>query len=344
MTTIKDIAVLSNVSASTVSRVLNNDKTLAVTEETRKKILNVARELNYKSVRARKSVEKKEVYKIGIFLCQSLEEELSDPYFLSIRQGVENECRERGLSSTELFRLYNFGDVSLDPELDGLVVIGKVSTKVINRFCQEIKNVVYIDYSPDEQKYDSVVIDFDKATTVSLEHLLKLGYEKIGYIGGTVAEHMGNKKIEFEDERKIVFKRVMEQRGLFRDDFVFVGDFTMSEGYRLMKDAINKKEVPEAFFVGSDPMAVGALRALQEMNIRVPEEVALVSFDDVEMAQFASCPLTTVRVHTEEMGRTGVKLLLDRMNGREIPLKITLPTEFIIRSSCGAKLNVFQDN
>lgn len=84
-------------------------------------------------------------------------------------------------------------------------------------------------------------------------------------------------------------------------------------------------------------MAVGALRALQEANLRSPEDVAIVSFDDIEMAQFASTPLTTVRVHTEEMGRTGVKLLLDRISGRKLPLQVTVPTELVVRESSIAK-------
>lgn len=84
-------------------------------------------------------------------------------------------------------------------------------------------------------------------------------------------------------------------------------------------------------------MAIGALRALQEVNLNVPSDVAIISFDDIEAAKFASTPLTTIRVHTMEMGRTGVRLLLDRLKGRELPITITLPTELVIRESCGGK-------
>lgn len=86
-------------------------------------------------------------------------------------------------------------------------------------------------------------------------------------------------------------------------------------------------------------MAVGAHRALQELRIKVPNEVVIVSFDDVEMAIFASCPLSTVHVPTELMGWTSVKLLVDRLSGRELPLKVTVPTKFVVRESCGAKNN-----
>ncbi|MBM7570388.1 LacI family DNA-binding transcriptional regulator [Aquibacillus albus] len=338
MATIKDIAFRSNVSASTVSRVLNNDQTLSVSEETRKRIIEAAEALNYKTVKSRKNEQKKEVIKIGILLCQSLQEELSDPYFLSIRQGIENECKDRGIDSTEVYRLYNLEDGQLNSALDCLIVVGKVSTNVLNRFTKEIKHIIYIDYSPDDDKYDSVVIDFEKATRKALNHLFTLGYKKIGYIGGRQAEHLGEMITKFDDERQKVFITEMQKKNLFHEKYLFVGEFRMADGYQLMKSAIEQGNLPEAFFIASDPMAVGALRALQEANIQVPQDVALVSFDDVEMAKFASCPLTTVRVHTELMGRTGVKLLLDRREGRDIPLKIVVPTEFVIRDSCGASL------
>lgn len=109
----------------------------------------------------------------------------------------------------------------------------------------------------------------------------------------------------------------------------------MREGYRLMKKAIDQGHLPEAFFIASDSMAIGALKALQEAGLQVPRDTAIVSFNGIEEAEFASTPLTTVKVYTEEMGRTGVKLLLDRLNGRTLPQHVTLPTTLIVRQSCG---------
>jgi LacI family transcriptional regulator len=107
----------------------------------------------------------------------------------------------------------------------------------------------------------------------------------------------------------------------------------MTQGYELMKDAIKKGNLPEAFFIASDSMSIGAMKALQEANLRVPNDVAIASFNDVQMAKFASTPLTSVKVYTEQMGRIGVQLLLDRIAGRELPLKVTVPTKLFIRDS-----------
>ncbi len=338
MVTIKEIAIKSNVSPATVSRVLNNDISLSVAEETRQRILDVAKTLNYKTVRVRKqqALNPKSSYRVGLFLCQSLEEELNDPYFLSIRQGVETQCKEYGIETTEMYRIHNFQASHLSEGLDGLIVVGKVELDLVNKLKKKVDHIVYVDYAPDEEVFDSVVIDFEKATNQALDHLMNLGYEKIGYIGGEQAAHGPTKeKRLFEDERYKVFHQRMENEGKLTQEHTFIGEFTMTDGYRMMKQSIDKGNLPDAYFIASDPMAIGALRALQENDIKVPEDVAIMSFDDIEMAKFASCPLSTIHVPTKEMGISAVKLLMDRLKGRELPVKVTLPTKIVKRESCG---------
>lgn len=336
MATIKDIADLANVSTSTVSRVLNNDLTLSVTKETRKKIFQVAEELHYIPVKRRETTREKRrdvTPKIGIMICQSSAEELSDPYYLPIRQGIEKEFRDRGMFNTELFRLENLTANQFSNDLDGLIVIGKMDPELIKNFSNETEYVVYIDDCPDTARFDSIVVDFQEATNRILDHLLDSGYKRIGYIGGQALEHSTGKLTKLKDERQIYFEKRMKAAELYSSHDSYVGDFRMAEGHRLMKLALKQGNVPEAFFVASDSMAIGALHALQEENIRVPEDIAIVSFNDIEMAKFSSPPLTTMKVHTEEMGRIAVNLLLDRINGRKVPLKITVPTELVIRES-----------
>jgi LacI family transcriptional regulator len=166
-------------------------------------------------------------------------------------------------------------------------------------------------------------------------HLLERGYKKIGYIGGVDIEYLKNETVVIEDKRLTTYESLMKEKGIYNQKYTFIGEYSMSQGYELMKNAIQQKDLPEAFFISSDPMAIGALKALQEANLSVPNDVAIVSFDDIELASFASTPLTTVKVFTKEMGQTGVKLLLDRINGRKIPLKVTVPTKLIIRESSG---------
>lgn len=342
MTTIKEIALKTNFSSTTISRVLNNDQSLSVAADTREKIMQAANELGYKTLQERKKQQhipaQDASEKIGVLLCHSVEEEMNDPYFLSIRQGIEEECRKRDFITTELFRLTNLRNGQIDKEIKNLVVLGRIGSETLHQISDQLENVVYINHTVEEEQYDSVIFDFEKATKKALDHLLDLGYEKIGFIGGEETEHFRNEQKEFEDERRVTFKTYMEEKGVFDSSSCYVGEFTMASAYNLMKKAIQKGDLPEAFFIASDSMAIGALRALQESNYKVPEDVAIVGFNDVQLAQFASTPLTTVRVHTEEMGRMGVKLMEDRINGRQIPVKVTLPTELVVRDSCGAKV------
>ncbi|HEX7065985.1 MAG TPA: LacI family DNA-binding transcriptional regulator [Bacillales bacterium] len=347
MATIKDIAALTNVSSSTVSRVLNNDKELSVTDETRQRILEASRELNYKTVRMRRDERKLSNHKnprVGIGFAQSREEELDDPYFLSIRKGIETELIDRNIVATTLIRFSNMDPDQVISDLDGLIVVGRLSSDSLIKISDRLDNVVYINHSPDENRYDSVTVDFKKATTRALEHLLSIGYRHIGYIGGNEKEHhkirKSVKKVVIEDKRLTTFQEIMKREKRYRPEDVFIGEFKMADGEELMNTAIQTKKdnLPEAFFVASDSMALGAIRALEKANLRVPEDVAIVSFNDIEMAKFASPPLTTVKVHTEQMGKTGVNLLLDRLNGRKIPLKVTVPTELVVRESCRAEI------
>ncbi|MGN8646592.1 LacI family DNA-binding transcriptional regulator [Gracilibacillus sp. HCP3S3_G5_1] len=343
MVTIKDIAIRSKVSATTVSRVLNNDQTLSVATETRKRIFEIAQELGYKTVKERRieqqTIKQKDKLKIGVVLCQSLQEELNDPYFLPIRKGIEKECVEWRLNVTEFFRIHSFQTTQLTEEVDGLIVVGRYSPESIHMYSNTIKNIVYIDCAPDEDKYDSVVIDFEDATNRVIHHLFNNGYRRIGFIGGRQLEHSHAGYRKVEDPRERAFKDIMKQRDVYNPRHVWIGNFNISDGYELMKKAIETENKPEAFFIASDQMAIGALRALQEANLSVPDDIAIVSFDDIEMAPFTSTPLTTIKVYTEEMGRTAVKLLLDKIKGREIPLKVTIPTKLVIRDSCGSTRN-----
>ncbi len=341
MITIKQISELANVSQATVSRVLNDDQTLAVTEETRENILRVARENNYVKRNRKKTNKlgkrKKVGEKVAILLRQSVEAELSNPYFMSIRKGIEMACKEQGFTTTS-YRMDDLYQHDIQEDFFGVIVVGLVHPDIVEILSKGSKNVVFVASEPNDKVYDSVTVDLEKATEEVLEHLLSHHYEKIGFIGGQSTElTASNEKIVSENKRYKAYKRKMVEINHFNEEYVFFGEYTMSDGYNLMKKAIELGPLPQAFIVANDTMAVGALRALQDKGIKVPKQVALVSFDDSEIAQFASCPLSTVRIFTEEMGKASVRLLLSKEDGREIPYKIVLPTELVIRESCGTK-------
>lgn len=219
--------------------------------------------------------------------------------------------------------------------MDGVIVIGRVHDEAVKHISGRLEHAVFINHSPDPQAYDSIGIDFESASRQAIDHLLDLGYKRLGYIGGQEKEHTlkdgQSIRRTIEDKRLTAFL----ESAAPQPEHVLIGEYSMREGYRLMKKAIDQGHLPESFFIASDSMAIGALKALQEAGLQVPRDTAIVSFNGIEEAEFASTPLTTVKVYTEEMGRTGVKLLLDRLNGRTLPHHVTLPTTLIVRQSCG---------
>jgi LacI family transcriptional regulator len=333
MATIKEIAELANVSTATVSRVLNNDKNLSVTSDTREKIMEIASQLNYVPVRKRfvesKGSSKVGEKEIGIVMWCSPEYEWEDTYFLSIRKGIESACIEKGVLVKKISHYSSGMSDAQFNNLDGIIVVGRVSNDNVKMLSEKANNnIVFVNHAPESEEFDAVVIDHERATEHALEHLLSTEHKKIGYIGGKdTAPNM-------EDPREKTYRKVMKEKGLYDPEFLYISEqFLISDGYQLMKEVGTSRNLPSAFFIASDAMAIGAIRALHELGIKVPEDVSVISFNDVEMASFTQPALTTVRVYTEEMGKTAVKLLLDRLEGREIPLKVVMPTKLIVRES-----------
>lgn len=203
---------------------------------------------------------------------------------------------------------------------------------------KQVQHLVFVDVSPDEQLYDSVVIDSEKATEKVIQYLLDLGHKKIGYIGGqsyTIGGLSG--KLEIHDVRKRTYEKMLTEQGLYNPEYTYIGKWTTKDGLTLMEEAIHSGNLPTAFFIGSDPMAIGALKALTDSGLKVPDDIAIFGFDGIELCEFVTPPLSTVKVHTEEMGKVAVNLLVERIDGRTLPLKVVVPTSLIIRKSCGGE-------
>lgn len=334
MATIKDIAEKARVSIATVSRVLNYDPGISVADETRKRIFEIAQELNYKTLRQRNGQTVKERYRVGLVNWYSEQEEMLDPYYMAIRLGVERECFQRQM---DLVKLFTRGDSDgrdwSGESLDGIIAIGRFEKDDLSRFPEGFENIVFVDSSPDDNRFDSVVIDLRKSVSEVLDYLTGLGHTAIGYIGGHNV--VNNKQVQ--DERELVFMERLTARGFYEPAYVFTGENLYSEdGYKLMKSAISGEKLPTAFFIENDSMAVGALRALHEAKLRVPHDISIVGYNDIAISAFLQPPLTTVKVHMEHMGETAVELLADRLAAkREIAKKIVLPTRLQERESSG---------
>jgi LacI family transcriptional regulator len=335
--TIKDIARIAKVSSAAVSRVLNNDTTFSVPEETRQRIMETAGKLNYRRNERKQKTEPNDMQQLnfGLLIWCSEQMEYSDPFYLSIRQGIEKECVKYGINISRVFRFMDESNTNIDAhQLDGLFLIGKVDIDIINKSTRT-PNIVSIDYVLSDE-FDSVMFDLPKAARQALDHLLQLGHRKIGYMGGISYIRTSEGKVFNTDARQKEFEVMMKELNLFNPNYVFVGDWRAEVGYELMKQALEAEDVPTAFVIGSDPMAIAALKAVSESDYKVPDDIAIVSIDDIHLASFVTPPITSIKVYMEEMGETAVKLMVDRLRGRGLPLHVTIPTKLMVRKSCGA--------
>lgn len=325
MATIKDIAARAGVSIATVSRVLNHDETLNAQEETKQRILEIAEELEYE-VRSQKRRRKR--LKIGVFCSYSPKEELEDPYYLCIRLAVEKRLEEEGYKK-QIVTLEDTAETLAG--VDGIICSGTFSKSTVETISSWNCPVVCIDAEPNMGEFDAIVIDYKRAVRLILDYFVENGHTKIGMIGGLESDQDGEKVY---DPRMEIFRRYMEEKGLYRPEYVKIGSYYARYGYQLFKELYDEGNLPTALFVANDSMAAGSYKAAYELGLSIPEDISIIGFNDIPTARYMIPPLTTVRLYMEFMGEYAVQMLEERvLHGREICVKVTVPTKLYVRDS-----------
>ena len=330
MATLKDIAAKAGTSITTVSRVLNYDKTLSISDDLRRKIFDVAQQLKYRTPRNRTKIQSKKKLRIGIILWYDVQEEMDDPYYMQIRRGIEQLAIKSSIETQLLYKNNDEFHTEKLGKIDGLICVGKFSTAQINQFDRLTSNIVFVDSSPDEESYDSIVIDFHTAVKEVLQFLLQEGHNKIGYLGGV--EYV-SKYIKLGERRELVFRDFLYQRNKLYTKYIHVGSFTVESGYQLMKEALTKKDYADVYFCANDSIAFGAMRAIREAGLDIPKDIGLVGFNDHPNSSYTFPPLTTVHVYTEFMGEQALLSVVEKIDGRSISVKKVIPTTLVKRES-----------
>lgn len=333
MATIKDIAELAHVSPATVSRVLNYDQTLSVSDETRKTIFQVAEQLNYSKKSKKTPKTKSDKQTIAIVEWYTEQEELEDLYYYSIRLGLEKQAQELGYDT---IRLFNNDALENLKEVHGIAALGKFSPQKIRELEAFQKPLVFLDSDTLAYGHSCVTTDVENSVIQVLNHFLQQGHQKIGLLVGQ--EETSDKTSLLSDARLTTFRTYLTEKNLYQSKYVKIGKFSADSGYQMMKDLLAElanTDLPTAFFMASDALAVGALRALQEAGITVPDQVSLISFNDTSIAKYVYPALSTVTVFTEEMGRQGLNLLHQELTASTsgIPYMIKLSTKLTLRES-----------
>jgi LacI family transcriptional regulator len=325
MSTLADVAERANVSITTVSRVLRRDPSLAVPPETAERIWQAAKDLQYK-IKSKSSVSRRPT-RIGVIrFMTSEDDEVQNPYFSEIREGIVQECARHQIS------VHLFADA--DPqliELDGVMVIGD-NPQFRKDYGTKLEHVAFVDNCPDLDRYDSVIVNYAQSTWAMLDHL-RQKYDRIGFIGGMgYLDAQGNRQM---DARRVAFEQYMKAAKIYEPQHVRVEGWTPESGYAMMSAAISQPKRPNAFFAASDRLAFGAMKAVRDAGLSIPEEIAVTGFDDIEIAHYAHPALTTIQTNPRQMGAMAVKLLMDRLEGWDIPRQVVLTGRLIVRESCG---------
>lgn len=330
--TIKDIATIVGVSIATVSRVLNEDATMSVNENTRKKIFATAEQLGYKKHRKAGGKAKKQ-RRVVVVQWYTERQELQDLYYYSIRIGIERRLEELGYAITRVFNDLSHADFE---DADGIIAVGKFSSEQVRTLGKLNKHIVFVDCDTLNAGFTCIMPDFINSVTSVVDHFLRHKQTNIGMIAGE--EYTADKSSKLADRRYYTFRNYLTEWKLYNPANMYVGNFTTSDGYRLMKQAIkdHPSDLPQAFFAANDSLAIGALRALQEAGIKVPEQVSLISFNDTAIAKQVFPQLSAVTVYTEQMGSAAAEILDKELNNRGIspvPFMLKFATKLTLRGT-----------
>ena len=332
MATIKDIAYEAGVSPGAVSRILNSDGTLSVTQETRQRVLETAARLGYKKKHVA-SAAPKTSFNLCCVQWFSAEDELRDSYYLNVRKGIEDFCKRNNIG---LVRIYKDDDGYIESlkEADGVICIGKFSAERQKLLGMQCSNILFLDMALDDQPVTTLSMDFKGGIRQAMDYLTELGHTRIAFIGGREFTDA----TEVRDERRSAYIDYMKKYKLAYKGLIYEGTFDSESGSVEMRKLIEDMKTGEkvtAVLCASDAIAVGALKAALDEGLRVPEDISIIGFNNDEISRFTTPALTTINAPSYDMGQHGANILMGAMNlSLETPLRVKLPCRLVIRESC----------
>ncbi|WP_319633416.1 LacI family DNA-binding transcriptional regulator [Paenibacillus psychroresistens] len=338
---LKDVAEYVGVSISTVSRVISNDNSRAVSPETRTKIWDAVAKLGYEPNKiARqlvkgKKAENQVTKKVGCIVATP-QNKYNHPYFSFILDGIEKGLADQGYylsfihTGEEIKNPSFLQKVLYESEIDGLIFVEGIENETYEYIKKHIPFIVGVDFADDS--VSQVSYDRLAAAKEAVFHLLQQGHHDIGYIGGVGL----SQKIE-KEKRFRGYKSALDEAGLeLKQEWILNANWDVDKSYALMKELLQNPAIsrPTAMFAASDMMAISAMRAVLESNLRIPEDIAFIGIDNIEFSQYTSPPLSSIHIPKFEIGYIAAKTIVDVIQNRyPIPVKIMVPFELKTRES-----------
>jgi LacI family transcriptional regulator len=335
MATIHDVAKRAGVSPITVSRVINHSG--YASQETRERVEAAVAELGYVPNRLARSLRSKRTHTLALVIT-----DITNPFFTTVARGVEDTASDAGYtvifcntdeSETEEQK---YLQVVLQQQVDGVLLVPARSTGESVEMIQKQNTLVVV---LDRRMPASAQVDVVRCESVEgayqlVKLLIDLGHRRIAVISGP-------RLVSTAEDRVIGYRRAMADAGLSQTDIVYYGAFTQASGYEMAQQLLTLQPRPTAVFAANNLIAIGAFKAVQDAGLRVPEDIAMVAFDDLP-ANLLVFPFLTVAVQPAyEMGRRATQLLLSRLNNpaSQDCQEVVLPFELIVRQSSGSPLS-----
>ena len=331
--TLEDIGKMAGVSRSTVSRVINDDQN--VSPDVRERVQEIIHRTGYTPNAAARSLVSSRSGVVGLVIPSKVHNLFEDPYFGRLIQGISTASNQGGTT----LALFLFQDeeeenavyprVIASGLVDGVILTAtRMGDPLLARMVEGNLPVVMVG-RPDVEGVSYVDADNHGGARDVAVHLCGLGYERIGMVGAPVSTTAGLDRLDGFTEGLVSCGASLDP------DRRADGDFTESGGYDAMRALIPRR--PDAVFVASDSMAMGALRALREANLAVPDDIAIVAFDGLPASETSNPTLTTVRQPVEAVGERALLILNDLLSGEVTPpVSEIMPVELVVRESCGA--------
>ena len=330
--TIKEVAKVANVSITTVSRVSNGSK--GVSTKTRRRVLNVIKELGYSPSAMASGLKTRISKSIGIAVPDTIGD-----FYGEVIDGIESVATENGYNLIislnhhiikEELKAVNFFKAK---KVDGAILVTTLDDDdYVRSLIEGGFDIVLLDRAPRGLKVDTVKTDNFRGGYIATEYLLNLGHSAILLIRGLSC-------LDSSRERFNGYKRALKDKKIEYDStFILNGDFTIDSGYTTIKKYLDEKGLNfTAVFAANDQMAIGAIKALNDKGIVVPDEVSIVGFDDSYISPYILPSLTTIKQRKEEMGKVATELLLNRISSfdkeKKVPRQVTISVELIERES-----------
>jgi LacI family transcriptional regulator len=323
LVTLKDVAKRAGVSLSTASYSINGSA--LITDVTKQKVLAAAKEIGYRPNGLAKNLKEQKTNIIGLFLSG-----FTGPFFTDMMEGIQDVVIQNGYelmvyASDDKHRLL------VERYVDGAIILNyHMKDSFLKSVADEKLPCIVLDRELESTFIKPVLLPNEQGSAMAVNHLLKKGHKRIGYMTGSVESYDGESRLKG-------FKKEIQKHDIrLSDQDLLRADFTEQSGFAAMRQYIDEhgQDIPAAIVCANDEMAMGAIRAVQGTGLKVPEDIAIIGFDDIYVSQYFSPPLTTIKVPRKEWGKTAAHALFKMMDpDYECDIDESVSVELMSRTS-----------